>query len=258
MIPPKDSFHTLLPADACLGHEPEPQIGKWCQWGDVARLALDAGELRVSDGRLHAVCGRSSHGVSLRDIDSRRVRLLVVPRPPMAGEVSSCDRASVNADVEYELETMEESVAQLRIYDGAIYLHSGAAYIVHELDLVERGEHPADIHSLTFEFGSPASHSHLLDTTHNATVARLYREDVAYYTEPRDHTRVLIMRRVSERPVMAFLFHHCAPTAAYRSLTKPWCLLCTIRPFTGLWMFGVSWANGDLKASVWVSQMRSY
>ena len=29
-----------------------------------------------------------------------------------------------------ELETMEESVAQLRVYDGAVYLHAGRSYVV--------------------------------------------------------------------------------------------------------------------------------
>ena len=132
--------------------EPEPYLGHWAAWRGAARLALDAGELRLQDGHLHSVGGRTPHtAISLRDLSSKSVRLVVVP-------------PEGNFGPEVDLETMEEGVAQLRVYEGAVYMHAGASYLVLELDLTAR-------------------------------VARLQRTDVNYYTEPRDHTRVLILNR---------------------------------------------------------------
>ena len=59
---------------------------------------------------------------------------------------------------------MEGDIAQLRVYEGAVYLHQGASYLVEELNLQQ-------------------------------CVAKLRRKDLGYYTEPRDHTRVYILGR---------------------------------------------------------------
>ena len=129
------------------GAEPEPFLGLWEDWRAAAQAALSAGELRMEDRVLHAV-GTPQSAISLRDIDSHRVRLVVVP--PQGRE--------------FDLETMDEKMAQLSVYTGAVFLHAGASYVVTELDW-------------------------------GAHIARLKREDTAYYTEPRDHTRVTIQHR---------------------------------------------------------------
>ena len=198
--------------------EPEPHLGLWALWRGAAQAALEARQLREDGDHLVLPEGRVPGAVSLRDIDSRRVRLVVIPRPPqvgpsafgesvaasgsLSGSGTGCGNGSGGAKdgsssggsgsgrsrrggggggggggtpswllekpAEMELETMEESAAQLRVYDQAVYLHAGASYVVHRLDLEEQ------------------------------RAAFLYREDVNYYTEPRDHGMVAVQRRVGE------------------------------------------------------------
>ena len=178
--------------------EPEPHLGRWSEWRGAAERALVARDLRIVDGSLRLLQGKVPAPVSLRDIDSRKVRLVVTPaRPPAVGAyggASGADgifgevgggargsggtgRALLDRRDETELETMEESAAQLRVYDNAVYLHSGMSYIVDELDL-------------------------------HAREARMHREDVNYYTEPRDHTRVSILRRLGEKNVFGCTAWH--------------------------------------------------
>ena len=201
----------LARALAPLAPEPEPQLGPWVEWRGAAESARSAGLLRlVGAEKLQAVGDRLP--INLRDIDSRRVSLVVAPRRSCGasgaggggsgggdgtgGGGSGADGGGADGGSrgvgshaggclaggpiggfasdalatarEHEIETMEEGVAQLRVYDGAVYMHAGASYVVEELDLTER-------------------------------VARLVREDVGYYTEPRDHTRVFILGRSDPR-----------------------------------------------------------
>ena len=173
--------------------EPEPLLGRWAEWSRAAKVAVAAHELRVIDDELHLLQGKVPAAVSLRDIDSKRVRLVVTPRGQggssrarvaeasspggLSGGLASSASSLLDRPAEVELETMEEGVAQLRVYEGAVYLHAGASYTVHELDL-------------------------------SARVAWLHREDVNYYTEPRDHTRVAILRRLGERDVYGCAAFH--------------------------------------------------
>jgi len=62
--------------------EPEPHLGLWALWRGAAQAALDARQLREDGDHLVLPEGRVPGAVSLRDIDSRRVRLVVIPRPP--------------------------------------------------------------------------------------------------------------------------------------------------------------------------------
>jgi hypothetical protein len=62
--------------------EPEPHLGLWALWRGAAQAALEARQLREDGDHLVLPEGRVPGAVSLRDIDSRRVRLVVIPRPP--------------------------------------------------------------------------------------------------------------------------------------------------------------------------------
>ena len=66
------------------------------------------------------------------------------------------------------LETMEYSMAMLKLYEGAVYMHQGHTYVVARFD-TDRKE------------------------------CRVQRNDVSYYTEPRDHAKVVILGRSGAR-----------------------------------------------------------
>ena len=144
--------------DAAVAVEPEPCLGKWSEWRDAAQAGLSAGQLKErTRGQLDCVAGLTPHtGLSLRDIDTTRIRLIVIPPDGAYGTMPHAK--------EEEIESMEGDIAQLRVYEGAVYLHQGASYLVEELNLQQ-------------------------------CVAKLRRKDLGYYTEPRDHTRVYILGR---------------------------------------------------------------
>ena len=65
---------------------------------------------------------------------------------------------------------MDESVAFLQIHPDAIYLHQGDSYLVTELDIPSR-------------------------------VAYVKKTDVNYYTQPKDHTDLKVIRKLKSRRV---------------------------------------------------------
>jgi ATP-dependent helicase YprA (DUF1998 family) len=87
------------------------------------------------------------------------------------------------------LETMEYTMAMLKLYEGAVYMHEGQTYVVAQFDQGHKE-------------------------------ARVQRNDVSYYTEPRDHTKVLLLGRSAARELNAPFQHsasHAAGTAAMAS-----------------------------------------
>ena len=66
------------------------------------------------------------------------------------------------------LETMEYSMAMLKLYEGAVYMHDGRTFVVQQCDTEKH-------------------------------FAKVLRNDVSYYTEPRDHTRLTILGRTGAR-----------------------------------------------------------
>lgn len=145
-----------------LAIEPEPELCAWAEWSGPAQQALAARELRMLGERLEATDrGRAVvKAISLRGIGRDRVR--VVALDAAGGGGSGAGRLGGYGAV--ELESMELPAAKLRLYAGAVYMHLGESYVVDELDTEER-------------------------------VARVHREDVGYYTEPRDHVKMAILHR---------------------------------------------------------------
>jgi len=139
----------------------EPELGPWREWSGAAQAAIRLGQLKLRGDRLHCSDPSAAHAINLREMDRRRVRVV-----QLAGE-GGLSGVGFGAD---ELGSMEESAAQLRLYEGAVYLHAGNSFVVKELNL-SRG------------------------------VAMVRREDTAYFTEPRDHTRVEILGRSAQRPL---------------------------------------------------------
>ncbi|KAL3928792.1 MAG: hypothetical protein SGPRY_002238 [Prymnesium sp.] len=81
--------------------EPETELGLWVQWSGAAQAGVRDGALRLQDERLHCAakrCGEARR-INLRDIDSRRLRVIVCSR-----------REELQ-----ELETMEADAACLRL-----------------------------------------------------------------------------------------------------------------------------------------------
>lgn len=152
--------HPAPPSQAAspLAAEPEPELCAWTDWSVPAQLALVAGELRMVGERLEATeRGKAvAKAISLRAISRDRVRVVALDTDGGAGRLGGYGAV--------ELESMEMSAAKLRLYTGAVYMHLGESYVVDELDT-------------------------------EAKVARVHREDVGYYTEPRDHLRVAILYR---------------------------------------------------------------
>ena len=59
-------------------------------------------------------------------------------------------------------------MAMLKLYEGAVYMHEGRTFVVQQCDTEKH-------------------------------FAKVLRNDVSYYTEPRDHTRVTILGRTGAR-----------------------------------------------------------
>ena len=159
-----------LPLNQKEGQLDTQLFGKLALTEQVAEL-VEAGELVEREGGVgYWSKATPAKRTSIRNMDS------------VSYKVIDLKRESPHDDG--VLETMEYSMAMLKLYEGAVYMHEGRTFVVQQCDTTKH-------------------------------FAKVQRNDVSYYTEPRDHTRVTILGRTAAREAStAFTLNPAAAGAA--------------------------------------------
>jgi ATP-dependent helicase YprA (DUF1998 family) len=146
---------------AAPGQDPDPTSLDVALFGKLA--LTDTVHLMMEDGDLlEREGGRLAYWRKASPAPGTSIRNL----DDCSYKVVDISRSSGND--ECVLETVEYAMAMLKLYEGAVYMHQGHTYVVSRFDIDNK-------------------------------VAAVQRNDVNYYTEPRDHSRVLILGRSAAR-----------------------------------------------------------